>query len=292
MEQNHHSFKSGVNDSAHLKNVTMSMIDLVDEINIEENSFKPITKGLGFHNEPKAKHFQKSLKKVVERSSMPPLPNVRGGVNHSARNSILNHQENSVDAPVSPMSPVSPLSQFYQQASHQSPNGLSVPSHNISSLSSGNAVSENIFPRNSEEKIYVQADYKVASLSKQFLAFIIDLGMVLSFVLATVALLVFVSRIELNILNQLISHQDKMIFGSAIFTIYFMLYFTILELNTTPGKALLGLRLVHGKNQNVRVSHTFFRSLFTLLSVPALMLPTVLDFQGKLSGTLVVQDKE
>jgi len=51
----------------------------------------------------------------------------------------------------------------------------------------------------------------------------------------------------------------------------------------------MGIRLLKTDNTNVSVKNTFTRALVSLLSVVALFLPMLLDFQGRLSDTKVVK---
>ena len=67
------------------------------------------------------------------------------------------------------------------------------------------------------------------------------------------------------------------------------MYFSILDLSNSPGKTILGIRLVKSDDTQVSAKQTFTRALITLLSGVALFLPTLLDFQGRLSETKVVK---
>ena len=95
--------------------------------------------------------------------------------------------------------------------------------------------------------------------------------------------------IQFQILSRLISTQDLIVFTSSIFSIYYLLYFTILDLSTSPGKTIMGIRLLRTDNKNVAVKNTFIRALISLVSSVALFLPMLLDFQGRLSDTKVVK---
>ena len=94
---------------------------------------------------------------------------------------------------------------------------------------------------------------------------------------------------QFQMLARIISNQDLIAFTASIFSIYYLLYFTILDLSASPGKTILGLRLIKTDNTSVSVKHTFTRALISLFSSIALFLPMLLDFQGRLSDTKVVK---
>ena len=112
---------------------------------------------------------------------------------------------------------------------------------------------------------------------------------IVSFVALTGFLLVLASGIELKMYSRLINNQELLIFGSSIFSIYYIMYFTILDLSASPGKTIMGLRLIRTDKAELSVKYTFTRALVSLLSGVALFLPMLLDFQGRLSETRVVK---
>jgi uncharacterized RDD family membrane protein YckC len=62
----------------------------------------------------------------------------------------------------------------------------------------------------------------------------------------------------------------------------------VLDLTGSPGKTIMGIRLLKLDNKEVTVKNTFTRSAVSLLSFIALFLPMVIDFQGRLSDTKTV----
>ena len=140
-----------------------------------------------------------------------------------------------------------------------------------------------------ETKTEKTVTHKLAPQLSQFFAWMIDVLVIASFVALTGALLVLASGIELKMYSKLISNKDLAVFGVAIFSIYYLLYFTILDLSASPGKTVLGIRLVKSDGREVSVKHTFARAVISLFSGIALFLPMLLDFQGRLSDTKVVK---
>jgi len=239
----------------------------LDEFNICEDSFKPMTKGLGFHQEQKRTTFKPAPKEVKAFGVTRSLPKA------SAVLSTLTGSQASV------------------AASQHIPTGLEA--FYGAKGNPGNQINnQNITDKKieiSEVKVESKSLLKTAPMGSQFAAWIIDLLVVSSFVAVTGALLVLASGIQFRVFIHLISAQDIIVFSSAIFSIYYLLYFTILDLSSSPGKTILGIRLLRSDNKNVTVKNTFTRALVSLLSSVALFLPMLLDFQGRLSDSKVVK---
>lgn len=256
MNQDTHSFSTP-------KNIPPVQVNL-DEFNISEDSFKPMTKGLGFHHEQKRSSFKPAPKEVKPFGVARTQPKAA---------TILNSLSTKNTATVSQHMPTG-LEAFYGAKGNP-----------------GNQVQQNtekkieLFEEVKESKI----TFKAASTTTQFFAWAIDLLVIASFVAVTGALLVLASGIQFQMFARLISNQDLAIFTASIFSIYYLLYFTILDLSASPGKTIMGIRLLKTDNSNVGVKDTFTRALVSLLSSIALFLPTLLDFQGRLSDTKVVK---
>lgn len=263
-------------DQSQPKNVPFQFDDFSDDFNIDENSFKPVTKGLGFHQESARKQFTPAQIKATKLSTQPssmsstlPTAKLPKTANFELGKSVARNVEEKSSLTLSGASASKgALAAFYGEAEVKIEEKMEMK----------------------ESKKDMVKNRVEANAVNQFLAFIVDILLVLSFTVATIAALVAVSRIDVQILFKVISIQDQIIFGSSLFIIYYLLYFTILDLNASPGKSLMKMRLYTASGKNVAVKHTFSRALITLLSLPALMLPTVLDFQGRLSGTKVFKD--
>lgn len=258
MNQDTHSF------STPKKNASPIQVNL-DEFNISEDSFKPMTKGLGFHQEQKRSSFKsipKEVKPFGTDRTKPLVAAILGPLGKQNATTASLHSPTGLEA-------------FY---------GAKGNSGNHNQQTSLDSKTEF-----RDEKIETKASYKVASLGTQFIAWMIDLLVVTSFVAVTGALLVFTSGIQYQMFARLISTQDLLAFTTALFSIYYLLYFTILDLSASPGKTIMGIRLLKMDNANVGVKHTFTRALISLLSSVALFLPMLLDFQGRLSDTKLVK---
>lgn len=259
----HH--KGNMNKEPHSSPKTKAPpIDInLDEFQISEDSFKPMTKGLGFHHDTKRPSFKPSPKEVKPfgapktsvSSTLGSLPKVAG--TKAAATPAATHIPSGLEA-------------FYG-AKPATPD-----------------VQMNFEPK-VEAKVEKTLSHKPAAQTAQFLAWAIDVLVIMSFVVLTGALLVLASGIELRMYSKLISNNDLALFATAMFSIYYLLYFTILDLSASPGKTVLGVKLVKTDGKEVSVKHTFGRALISLLSGVALFLPMLLDFQGRLSDTKVVK---
>ncbi len=235
-----------------------------DDFNLSEDSFKPMTKGLGFHQEQKRSAFKSAPKEVKPFGAAPRAQNKASAILNTltTKVNVTQHIPTGLEA-------------FYGATG-------------TSQLNIENTSSE-LKIQIGEEKLESLKSAKIAGMGIQFFAFMIDAFVILSFVAVTGALLVLASGIELKVLMRLISLQDIAAFAAAIFSIYYLLYFTILDLSASPGKTIFGLRLLKLDNKNVSVKNTFTRALVSLLSSVALFMPLILDFQGRLSDTKVVK---
>jgi uncharacterized RDD family membrane protein YckC len=253
------------------KNIQISIA--LDDFDISEESFKPMTKGLGFHQEQKRQTSFKPTPKVTQE-----VKSFSGTKSSKSKNT--NH----------PL--LGDLSlKNHETATKVVPNGLEAfygakPAQPKSELLSEESLEKN---KILSEEVKENNKVKEASSLIQLSAWIVDLLLIASFVIITTALLVAVSGMGLSAFMRVISKQDLSIFGSALFSIYYLLYFTILDLSATPGKTVFGVRLLRLDNKNVSVKNTFTRSLVTLLSFIALLMPNLIDFQGRLSDTKVVK---
>lgn len=266
---NQHEQNSNQLNSTKLKSVPLNIPDFIDDFNIDETSFKPVTKGLGFHQEVKQKQFTPA--NVMATKLQNETTKTKNVAKYIA--SSIDDKKRG-DTQTQAISNKGALAAFYGNT----------------------AVLENIEVKDNENlkasvfKSEATAKRLEASSYAQFIAYMIDVLLVLSFTIATIAALVLVSRIDYAILLKAISIQDQVIFGSSLFIIYYLLYFTVLDMNASPGKAVMNIRLYTANGKNVGTKHTFMRALITLLSVAALTLPTLLDFQGRLSGSKVFKD--
>ena len=76
-----------------------------------------------------------------------------------------------------------------------------------------------------------------------------------------------------------------------LFSFMYIFYFSILDIDQTIGKSFLKLRVKDINQQRVDLKTTFLRSVITLFSFPLLGLPLFLDFQSRITETVVAAEK-
>ncbi len=232
------------------KSLTIANFDFSDEIDDLNNlDFKPINKGLGFHRE------EKSIPKKMA-STLTPI---------SARNQPR-PELNTLEKEYIAERPVE-LAAFYNSK-------LEEPSVN--------RINETVIQKNIIEE-------QPAPVLLQMTAWLIDTVFVFIVLVLTLSVLSFVSGIELSYFGEMVSRPEISIYMAGLFCIYYLLYFTILDLAGTIGKSMMGIKLTTVNNKPLRVRHTFVRAFISLTSFLAVGLPLVMDFQGRLSETKVVR---
>lgn len=243
MQQEEHSFSKTP--------ISMSF----DDFEINADSFKPVTKGLGFHQEQKKTTFKPVTHTRIE------MPRQTGPLNNIA---------SDLEVKIKKQGPMG-LEAFYNASAT-----VSFPAtETLMELKTSVVKSPEV--------------YSSVSAGVQLSAWIVDLVIILALVAFTGACLVLASGIDYSLIIKLVARPDLIIFSTSVFSIYYILYFTILDLSATPGKIIFGIRLV-GTDRNIfSVKNTFVRSVISLLSIGIFCLPMLLDFQGRLSDTKIVK---
>ena len=109
--------------------------------------------------------------------------------------------------------------------------------------------------------------------------------------MATMLLLTIVAKTNGIILASLVQSAEMLILTSTLFVIFFLLYFSILDVSASPGKTIKGVMLVCSTGGRLEVRHTFTRALIVLLSPFLLFLPLVFNWQSKLSDTTLIRKR-
>lgn len=226
-----------------------------DDFEISAESFKPVTKGLGFHQEQKKTTF-----KPVTHAKMETL-RPTGPLNNISRD---------LEVRIKKQTPTG-LEAFYGASS-------------VTAFPTPEALSEVKISNAKTADIQLTVSPLI-----QFSAWLIDLIIILGLVVITGTCLVLTSGIDYSLILKLVSRSDLLIFSSSVFAIYYILYFTILDLSATLGKIIFGIRLAGTDNNGFSVKNTFVRSVVSLLSMMVFCFPMFLDFQGRLSDTKIIK---
>jgi hypothetical protein len=125
-----------------------------------------------------------------------------------------------------------------------------------------------------------------APLYARAIAFGMDLLLLFAGIAVTFLVLAKGSGVEIQNLMSILSPLELILFTSGVFCIYFILYFSFLDLSSTVGKELMGIK-VDGKN--ITLKNTFSRSLLALLSLPLLGIPMLTGLVEVISETKIVK---
>ncbi|MCO4792943.1 MAG: RDD family protein [Bacteriovoracaceae bacterium] len=226
---------------------------IVFDFDDNDFDFKPITKGLGFHKD----------KKEEKRTRVKPKKSP----------SVINNFTNS-EAPTAPQAQNTELEAFYSNSQPAMRSDFDqIKSKPISKQ------------RKAKKKIKLQE----APAFNQFCAFAIDFIMISMATGLTLGLLIAISGFEYSLLVKSLGELEVTKYVLSLFMIFYMSYFTILDIAGTVGKSAMGIKLVSSDGQKLKMKHTFVRAFVSLLSFVALGLPNLVDFQGKLSDTKLVK---
>ncbi|WP_127715330.1 RDD family protein [Halobacteriovorax sp. HLS] len=225
------------------------------EFNLDEFDFKPLNEGLGFHQEER-------------RNGILPTNNNKN-ISVSRSHSAVRTSSLGISNP-------------------------KVADKGIQSMNALSAFYEETQPEQVEvelkKTLTEESFYQVTSSSRQFGAWLVDISVVTLMSISLLGLFVLVSGLKVSQFYQIIGPNDLLIFGASAFSIFYLSYFSILDLQTTPGKSMFKIKLVKENNQPVSLKDSFLRSFITVISFVTLGLPCIIDFQGKLTDTKVVDD--
>ena len=239
--------------------ITIDDFDFDNEIDDLNNlSFKPINEGLGFHHEKK-----EAPKKTAPRPQLKPL---------AAKNQPMPGEESGPSRQAD-------LKAFYNDPRHKEEILPTRPIQTPVALREEKA----------KKEIEKEVVWEKAPAFLTIGAWIIDVMMIVMSLGLTLSLLTLASGLEIKELATMFADLEIFIYVATLFFIYYMLYFSILDMSATFGKSLMGIKLVTTNNKPVRVKHTFVRAFVTLTSFIAIGLPLLMNFQGKLSDTFVVK---
>ena len=123
----------------------------------------------------------------------------------------------------------------------------------------------------------------------QLTAWFLDVISVMVCFMFTLGVFFIASGLNFSQFWGFMQRQDFQIFAVSLFAIYYVIYFSILDLVGSFGKSYLGLSVVHANGQRLRFRHTFTRTLVVMGSWILLGIPCLFDLQGKLSKTKLVR---
>ena len=232
----------------------------LNDIDFEDLNFAVLDKGLGFHH--KEKNISESVKtntyelknqKLMTTKSIKEInvPTLKNDMGLNAREITLDEAFGVQNKPI----------EVHEKVNEQKFNEIKIENRVESSLE------------------------KVAA------AWAVDL--ILIFISIVIALVLFMSAtgLSFNEFKSFLLLKESQFFILVFFMAFYFLYFSILDINSSPGKLIFGTRLVSLNNNRLTVFNTFSRSLIILISIPLFLLPIIFGFHNKLSNTICVEEK-
>ncbi len=222
-------------------------------------SFKPITKGLGFHQ--KKKEISKSVPTTNELKSRAAA--LAETLDRAQKR--FNGEADSMDRGA--------LAPFYEK--------IEITKEVKEEFSlKAESFEDSLISMPVDASLYVRAA-----------AWLLDILLVAFLFLATVAI-IFVSTFSnfQNLLGFLFSDGLYLYFMPLLF-LYYIFYFSFLEKTqfSTIGKSIFNLKVV-SESQNLSLYQTFSRSIITLFNLFTLGLGSIIDFQGRMTNTKVIKN--
>jgi len=223
-----------------------------EEFNFDEVSFKPLTKGLGFHKKD-------SPKAIVSNTQVKPPP---------IQNKFKGNQ-------VLPSKGQESLGTFYEH----------------SNIWPGQIENDSA-QDDSELDTTDQAEFCEALFFEKFSSFMVDFLIITALTSVTFLSFFYFSPIKASDVTSFLASVSFLKAFFILFSVYFITYFSFLDLDRTPGKTLFNLKLVDLNGGQLTFKNTFLRSLITLSSFLVAFLPLIVDFHGKLSDSKLVKNEQ
>lgn len=235
----------------------------------DEFDFKPITKGLGFHQ---------SVKKTT-----PARTTSAGVMNRSLSSARPQGTQKIPQVPSLNSTPTQSLS-----SASSLPQELKAFYETPAATQTESAA---IRQKAATQNLEVETRTPTAGSIIQLAAWLIDLVVIAIFVLATMAALFYTLEIDFSVWKEVITRSRNYVVPLSLFSIYYILYFGVWDLVGGLGKTLMGIKVVSRvKGEKLSFLKTSLRAVISLLSLAVFGLPHIVDFQGKLSDTEVVSE--
>lgn len=222
-----------------------------------EFDFRPLTKGLGFHQSK------------VDQIQVPTTPIINPKINRAVVSPVPSAQARAHVQPTS-------MPEF-DLSGHQTYR----PAPNIQPAAS---------PVVQSKPVQIS---EAASISIRMAAWGVDLVFIICSTVITVLAFIFLGKWQgIEIIGQFSATEFLFIYG-VLFSFVYLFYFSILETHKShsPGKKLFGLRLICTDESDPTFLSSFFRSFLSLLGIFLLGVLSVWDVPGIITKTKIVKDQ-
>lgn len=228
----------------------------IDDILDQDDLFKPITDGLGFH------HSVKNKKEVAISLKNKSLDLKRDlDLRTKQLTKELKKSSETID--------MGELTPFYQKENSQSLNSIDL---NI-------------------ESTYEQ-DIETVNIVKRFFAYSVDISLLAITASCAFVVSLYSTGMSFNSAKLILNDPLSSILLAFIGCLFYTLYFTFFDKSSfsSIGKRLLNIKLVSLEGE-LTFSQTFYRSTLSLISLLSLGLFNILKLEDKLTNTTVISEE-
>jgi uncharacterized RDD family membrane protein YckC len=221
----------------------------IDNLLDDEKIFKPLTEGLGFHHSIKE---QKELKADLATKKVVLKEQLE---TRAKELNLRSTKTNNIS--------MGELAPFYSDKTEEA---VEVELHSY------------------------ESELEEASLVTRFGAWFVDAVIIASIITISLVSIIFIANIPLSYIRDNILNLDLILSFMSISILFYSFYFSFFDKTSfsTPGKRLLGLRVLSIKGGPITFIQAFSRVLITLASILTLGLGSILRIQDKLTDTIVV----
>ncbi|HXH73973.1 MAG TPA: RDD family protein [Bacteriovoracaceae bacterium] len=223
----------------------------VEDTSFDDFDFKPITSGLGFHN-----NKSPEMKPAFQEKALPTIHATPMNSNIQPARKEMNVYEND-------------LSLFYGANKNQAPMGAPAAQPVM------------------EEK--QEKTYPLATRAQRVVAYIMDLAMVAS--VLGIVLTIMARTISMDLLEVWSAFPNEITpLVLVLFAGFYVIYFSVFEKGpgSTIGKSIFGLKVVTLSNEPQTFSALVLRSVITLANFLSLGLFAWFDLQNKVTNSKVI----
>jgi uncharacterized RDD family membrane protein YckC len=237
----------------------------IDEFDIENYDFKPLTEGLGFHKDQKKKAI---TTRSTQGQSLPRPSTVVKQRAKSAGVATLASRNKGI---------VTQVSQAHSSVKFD--RGLEAFYRDDPLTTEAD---KEVEPVSKERKVVVLADS-----AERVMAFFLDYILIFALTGLTFYGFSYIAEVPIDVFMATAT-KSLLLLGALLHVLFFLFYFSVLDIAGTVGKRLFGITLesVDGK---LGLGETFLRSLIVLFSIPLLGLPIFINLQDKLTDTRVIR---
>jgi uncharacterized RDD family membrane protein YckC len=233
----------------------------------EEFDFKPITKGLGFHHSIKDK---KELTSTLKQKQI----DLKDSLDQRAKQ--LNKPINKINTQATATS-MGDLAPFYQEQKKESV-----------------SLDIEVSKEEDDHEGIANAMVESASMIIRFGAWLMDMIIINALFFISFISMMLTSRTPLTVVRELLMSVDLFITIMPIYVIFYIFYFSFFDKTSfsTPGKKLMGLKVINLQNENISMLQALMRSLITVVAAFTFGLITILDAQSRLTDTKVIRKND